>query len=587
MVKILKYLKLKEWLQALISLVFIVTQVWLDLKLPGYMAEITRLVQTPDSATSEIWKAGGYMLLCALGSLASAIIVGFLAARIAATLSKRLRSMLFSTVNSFSMAEINRFSTSSLITRSTNDITQVQMLVTMGLQMLVKAPIMAIWAITKIAGKGYQWSLATATAILVMFIMIAFIMLFVIPKFKKMQILTDNLNRVTSENLTGLRVVRAYNAEDYQEEKFEVANNELTDTNLYTSRAMSVMMPVMSLIMSGLSLAIYWIGAYLINEADMMDRLTLFSNMIVFSSYAMQVIMSFMMLVMIFILLPRATVSAKRINEVLDTELSIRDGNRVEGKKGIRGEVTFKKVCFKYPDAPEYVLQDVSFTARQGETVAFIGSTGSGKSTLINLIPRFFDATEGEVLIDGVDVREYSQEVIHNKIGYVPQNAVLFKGSVSLNVAYGDNGTNSYTEEEIKKAVQIAQGSEFVEKMQDGYQAAISQGGTNVSGGQKQRLAIARAICRKPEIYIFDDSFSALDYKTDRVLRRMLKKETAGVTSLIVAQRIGTIIDADQIIVLDEGRVVGKGTHRELLKSCEVYKEIARSQLSKEELENE
>ncbi len=587
MIKIFKYLKSKEWIQALISLVFIVAQVWLDLKLPDYMSQITRLVQTPDSAMIEIWKAGGYMLLCALGSLASAIIVGYFAARIAASFSKRLRSMLFSKVESFSMAEINRFSTSSLITRSTNDITQVQMVITMGLQMIVKAPIMAVWAITKIAGKGYEWSLATAAAILIMVIMIAFIMIFVMPKFKKMQILTDNLNRVTSENLTGLRVVRAYNAEDYQEEKFETANSELTNTNLFTSRAMSVMMPVITMIMSGLSLAIYWIGAYLINEADMVNRLTLFSNMVVFSSYAMQVIMAFMMLVMIFILLPRATVSAKRINEVLDTKPTILDGSRTKGTEGQKGEVTFNHVSFKYPDAAEYVVQDVSFTVKRGQTVAFIGSTGSGKSTLINLVPRFFDATEGEVMIDGVNVREYTQEALHNKIGYVPQKAVLFKGSVSSNVAYGDNSMGGYTGEEIKKAVEIAQGSDFVDQMDGGYSAPISQGGTNVSGGQKQRLAIARAVCRKPEIYIFDDSFSALDYKTDRVLRNVLKKETAGVTSMIVAQRIGTIIDADQIIVLDEGRIVGKGTHRELLKSCEVYKEIAISQLSKEELENE
>ena len=587
MIKIFRYLKSKEWIQALISLVFIVAQVWLDLKLPDYMSEITRLVQTPGSAMSEIWKEGGYMLLCAVGSLACAIIVGFFAARIAASFSKRLRSMLFSKVESFSMAEINRFSTSSLITRSTNDITQVQMLITMGLQMIVKAPIMAVWAITKIAGKGFEWSLTTAVAILILIIMIAFLMVFVMPKFKRMQTLTDNLNRVTRENLTGLRVVRAYNAEGYQEEKFEAANDELTSTNLFTSRAMSVMMPVMTMIMSGLSLAIYWIGAYLINAADMMNKLTLFSNMVVFSSYAMQVIMSFMLLAMIFILLPRASVSAKRINEVLDTELTILDGDITEGKQGLRGEVTFNNVSFKYPDAAENVLQDVSFTVKQGQTVAFIGSTGSGKSTLINLVPRFFDATEGEVLIDGVNVKDYTQEVLHNKIGYVPQKAVLFKGSVSSNVAYGENGLNGYTENEIKKAIEIAQGSDFVEKMEDGYQAAISQGGTNVSGGQKQRLAIARAVCRKPEIYVFDDSFSALDYKTDRILRSVLKKETAGVTSLIVAQRIGTIIDADLIIVMDEGRVVGKGTHKELLKSCEVYKEIAMSQLSKEELENE
>lgn len=584
MIKIFKYLKPKEWIQAVISLVFIALQVWLDLKLPDYMAEITQLVQTTGSEMSEIWKAGGYMLLCALGSLVSAILVGFFAARIASSFSQRLRSMLFNKVESFSMEEINRFSTSSLITRSTNDITQIQMLVTMGLQIIIKAPIMAVWAVTKIAGKGYEWSLATGAAVLILLVMIAFIMVFVLPKFRKMQMLTDNLTRVARENLTGLRVVRAYNAEDYQEQKFETANEELTYTNLFTNRAMSIMMPVMSMIMSGLSLAIYWIGAYLINAAQATDRLTLFSNMVVFSSYAMQVIMAFLMLVMIFIMLPRASVSAKRVNEVLDTQPTIKDGVVTEGLQGIKGEVTFNHVSFKYPDAADYVIHDVSFTVKQGETIAFIGSTGSGKSTLINLVPRFFDATEGEVLIDGVNVQEYSMESLYNKIGYVPQKAVMFKGTVSSNVAYGDNGSEGYSEEEVKKAVQIAQGADFVEKMEDGYNASISQGGTNVSGGQKQRLAIARAICRKPEIYIFDDSFSALDYKTDRVLRSVLRRETTGVTSMIVAQRIGTIMDADQIIVLDEGKVVGNGTHKELLRDCDVYREIAMSQLSEEEL---
>ncbi|NWL88135.1 MULTISPECIES: ABC transporter ATP-binding protein [unclassified Paenibacillus] len=584
MIKIFKYLKPKEWIQAVISLVFIALQVWLDLKLPDYMAEITQLVQTTGSEMSEIWKAGGFMLLCALGSLVSAILVGFFAARIASSFSQRLRSMLFNKVESFSMEEINRFSTSSLITRSTNDITQIQMLVTMGLQIIIKAPIMAVWAVTKIAGKGYEWSLATGAAVLILLVMIAFIMVFVLPKFRKMQMLTDNLTRVARENLTGLRVVRAYNAEDYQEQKFETANEELTYTNLFTNRAMSIMMPVMSMIMSGLSLAIYWIGAYLINAAQATDRLTLFSNMVVFSSYAMQVIMAFLMLVMIFIMLPRASVSAKRVNEVLDTQPTIKDGVVTEGLQGIKGEVTFNHVSFKYPDAADYVIHDVSFTVKQGETIAFIGSTGSGKSTLINLVPRFFDATEGEVLIDGVNVQEYSMESLYNKIGYVPQKAVMFKGTVSSNVAYGDNGSEGYSEEEVKKAVQIAQGADFVEKMEDGYNASISQGGTNVSGGQKQRLAIARAICRKPEIYIFDDSFSALDYKTDRVLRSVLRRETTGVTSMIVAQRIGTIMDADQIIVLDEGKVVGNGTHKELLRDCDVYREIAMSQLSEEEL---
>ncbi|WP_312501297.1 ABC transporter ATP-binding protein [Lacrimispora sp.] len=584
MIRIFKYLNPKEWLMAVFSLIFVVAQVWLDLKSPDYMSEITMLVQTPGSAMSDIWLAGGKMLLCTLGSLAAAVIVGFLAARIAASFSKRLRSLLFHKVESFSMEEINRFSTDSLITRSTNDITQIQMLVTMGLMLIIKAPIMAVWAITKIAGKGFEWTLATGAAVALLVLMIGIIMIFVMPKFKKMQELTDNMNRVTRENLTGLRVVRAYNAEDYQEKKFEKANEELTGTQLYTGRAMAIMMPVMTMIMSGLSLSIYWIGAYLINVAQMTDKLTLFSNMVVFSSYAMQIVMSFLMLVMIFIMLPRASVSAKRINEVLDTEPTILDGSRTEGVPGLKGEVTFKHVGFKYPDAADYVLEDVNFTVKQGETIAFIGSTGSGKSTLINLVPRFFDATEGEILIDGVNIREYTQEAVHNKIGYVPQKAVMFKGSVSSNVAYGDNGGNGFSEQEIKRAVAIAQGTDFVERMDGGYEADIAQGGTNVSGGQKQRLAIARAVCRKPEIYIFDDSFSALDYKTDRILRNILKKETAGVTSMIVAQRIGTIMDADQIIVLDEGRVVGKGRHKDLLQNCEVYRQIAISQLSEEEL---
>jgi len=584
MFKIVKYLKPKEWLQIAVSLVFIVAQVWLDLKLPDYMSAITKLVQMPGSAMSDIWEQGGYMLLCTLGSVTSAIIVSFFATRIAASFSQRLRSMLFSKVESFSMEEINKFSTASLITRSTNDITQVQMVVVMGLQLVAKAPIMAAWAISKIAGKGFEWSVVTGGAVLVLIITISFIMIFVMPKFRKMQILTDNLNKVTRENLTGLRVVRAYNAEVYQTEKFEKANDELTETHLYTSRGMAVMMPVMSMIMGGLSLAIYWIGAYLINKADLMERLTIFPNMVVFSSYAIQVIMSFMMLVMIFIMLPRATVSAKRINEVLDTKPTILDGTKREGKQGISGEVEFRNVSFKYPDAAEYVLQDISFTAKQGETIAFIGSTGSGKSTLINLVPRFFDATEGEILIDGINVKDYVKEDLYNKIGYVPQKAVLFRGSINSNVAYGNNGKEASSHDAIKKAVSIAQVVDFVEAMDGQYEADVSQSGTNLSGGQKQRLAIARAICRNPEIYIFDDSFSALDYKTDHILRKALKEETANVTNIIVAQRIGTIMDADQIVVLDEGKIVGKGKHKELLKSCDVYREIALSQLSEEEL---
>ncbi|MDR1558332.1 MAG: ABC transporter ATP-binding protein/permease [Clostridiales bacterium] len=588
MLKIIKRLKPKEWLMIGVSVIFIVAQVWLDLKVPDFMSEVTRLTQTPGSTISDIWLNGGYMLLCALGSVVSAVTVGYFAARVSASFAQRLRGLLFNKVESFSMEEINRFSTSSLITRSTNDITQIQMFVVMALQLLIKAPITAVWAITKIAGSGPEFTTVVGAAVLLVLITVSLIITLAMPKFRKMQTLTDNITRVTSENLTGLRVVRAYNAEDYQEGKFEAANKELTDAQVFTNRAMAVMMPVMTLVMSGLSLAIYWVGAYLVDAAGAVDKLAVFSNMVVFMSYAMQVVMSFMMLVMIFILLPRASVSAKRVNEALDTEPRILDGGESEGKPDAAGEVEFRSVGFKYPGAAEAVLEDISFTAKRGETVAFIGSTGSGKSTLINLIPRFFDATEGEVLVDGVNVRDYKLESLLNKIGYVPQKAVLFKGSVASNVAYGDNGRDltggGHNVEDVKKAVKIAQGADFVEKMDDGYNASVSQGGGNISGGQKQRLAIARAVCRKPEIYIFDDSFSALDYKTDRALRSVLKKETAGVTSLIVAQRIGTIMDADQIIVLDEGKIVGKGTHKELLRGCAVYKEIAVSQLSEEEL---
>jgi len=584
MFRLLKRLKAAEWLQALVSLVFIVAQVWLDLKLPDYMSEITRLTQTQGSAIGDIWLAGGKMLLCALGSVFSAIIVGYFAARIAASFSQRLRSQLFSKVDSFSMEEINRFSTDSLITRSTNDITQVQMLITMGLQMIIKAPIMVIWAVTKIAGKGLEWSMATGVTVLIMLAVIAVMMTLVLPKFRKMQTLTDNLTRVTRENLTGLRVVRAYNAESYQEAKFEGANTELTETQLFTNRGMAIMMPIITALMSGLNLAIYWIGATLINNAGLMDRLTLFSNMVVFSAYAMQVIMSFMMLVMIFVLWPRASVSAKRINEVLETAPSILDGKETAGEPGKEGEIEFRNVSFRYPGAADDVLCDISFTAKRGEIVAFIGSTGSGKTTLVNLIPRFYDVTAGEVLVDGVNVRDYTQNALHNKIGYVPQKAVTFRGTVRSNIRYGDNGISAATDDEVANAMKIAQGADFVEQMEGQYEAEIAQGGSNLSGGQKQRLAIARAVARKPEIYIFDDSFSALDYKTDRALRTALRRETAGVTSLIVAQRIGTILDADQIVVLNEGAIAGKGTHKELLKTCEVYQEIAMSQLSEEEL---
>lgn len=587
MVKIFKYLRKKEVGLILVSIVFIVAQVWLDLKLPDYMSEVTMLVRTEGSVMSDIWLAGGKMLLCALGSLVAAFTVGYFAAKIASGFSSRLRSMLFNKVGNFSMEEINGFSTDSLITRSTNDITQVQMLVAMGLQVMIKAPIMAVWAILKILGKSWQWTTATAGAVVFLMIIIAIVMVFAYPKFKVVQGLTDNLNRVTRENLTGIRVVRAYNAENYQEKKFNKANDELTQTNTFIYRFMAVMMPSMSLVMSSISLVIYWIGAFLINKADAMDKITVFSDMVVFSSYAIQVIMSFLMLAMIFIMFPRTAVSAKRINEVLDTEPKIKDGARTVTEPAKAGTVEFKNVSFRYPDAADSVLENISFTAQKGETVAFIGSTGSGKSTLINLIPRFYDATDGEVLVDGVNVKEYAMETLNNKLGYVPQKAVMFSGTVSSNVSYGKNASTETGPEAVKKAVAIAQGTEFVENMSETYDGAIAQGGTNISGGQKQRLAIARAVYRNPEILIFDDSFSALDYKTDRILRGALKKETKDVTTLIVAQRIGTIKDADKIIVLDEGKMAGMGTHDELMKNCEVYRQIALSQLSKEELENE
>lgn len=588
MKKLLKYFKKEDWIYVLLSVLLVVGQVGLDLKLPDYMTEITALVQTPGSRMSDIFLAGGKMMLCALGSLVLSVMVGYFAARLAATMAKRLRLAVFKKVEDFSMEEINGFSTASLITRSTNDITQVQMLVAMGLQMMIKAPIMAVWAITKIATKSWQWTASTAVAVVLLLILISIIVSLAMPKFKKAQFLTDNLNRVTRENLTGIRVVRAYNAEKYQEQKFENANEELTANNLYANRAMAVMMPGMNIVLNGLTLAIYWIGAYLINNAGMMERIDLFSNMVVFISYAMQVVMAFMLLAMIFVMLPRASVSAVRINEVLETKPRIVEGKETKGVPGKEGEVEFRQVSFRYPDAADYVLENISFTAKKGETVAFIGSTGSGKSTLVNLIPRFFDATEGEVLVDGVNVKDYTSEALHNKLGYVPQKAVMFAGTVESNVAYGDNGKEEGTDSSfVKKAVDIAQSREFVEKMHGTYQGSVAQNGANLSGGQKQRLAIARAVYRRPEIYIFDDSFSALDYKTDKVLREELRKETADTTTLIVAQRIGTIKNADKIIVLDDGKVAGMGTHRQLLENCEVYRQIALSQLSKEELENE
>lgn len=579
---ILRYFDRKDWALTGVCVVLIALQVYLDLEIPDYMSKITTIMTTGGSI-DEVLSNGGLMLVCALLSLVLSFIVGFIAAGIAASLSKRLRDLQFSRVESFSLEEMNRFSTSSLITRSTNDITQVQMAVAMGLQVTIKAPIMAVWAITKIADKNWEWTLATAVVVVLMVALIGILMLYVGPKFKRIQWLTDDVNRATRENLTGVRVVRAYNAESYQEEKFSEANRNLTETNLSANRAMAIMFPSMSALMNGLSLAIYWIGALLISSAGAMEKYILFSDMIVFSSYAMQVVMAFMMMIVIFMILPRAVVSARRIEEVIGTEPSIVDGGGREGAPGMEGTVSFRNVSFAYPGTTENTLCDISFEARKGETVAFIGSTGSGKTTLANLIPRFYDVTEGSVMVDGRDVREYDLDALRGKIGYVPQKAFMFAGTVDSNVRYG-NDSDERTEEEVRRAVSIAQATEFVDRLEGGTGGEVTPGGTNFSGGQKQRLSIARAVCRDPEIYIFDDSFSALDYRTDRALREALRRETAGVTTLIIAQRIGTILDADRIIVLDDGHVAGIGTHRELLENCPVYLDIARSQLSEGEL---
>ncbi|WP_195244372.1 ABC transporter ATP-binding protein [Clostridium celatum] len=584
MLKIFKNFKAKEWILFSISIIFVVSQVWLDLKLPDYMSEITKLVQTPGSEMKEILSSGGWMLLCALGSLVASIIVAALAAKMASNFSARIRFRLFDKVQSFSMEEINNYSTASLITRSTNDVTQVQMFIVMGLQVLVKAPILAVWAICKILGRNWELSLVTGGAVVLLMIIVGTCIVLALPKFTRLQKLTDNLNRVSRENISGIAVTRAYNAEKYQEDKFETANSELTSVNLFANRVMATLMPSISFIMSGVSLAIYWVGAVLIQNADITEKMTLFSDVIVFSSYAMQVIMAFMMLVMVFIMLPRATVAAKRINEVLDTKVTIKNGTSTQSPIGVLGEVEFKNVSFKYPDADDYVIKDISFKANRGETIAFIGATGSGKSTLINLIPRFYDATEGEVLVDGVNVKEYDQKYLRNKLGYVSQKVTLFEGTVESNVAFGENGKAEITKNDVVYGVYAAQASEFVENLEGEYDAYISQGGTNLSGGQKQRISIARAIARYPEVLIFDDSFSALDYKTDSKLRKFLKKESKGTTMIVVAQRISSIKDADKIIVLEDGKMVGMGKHDELMSTCNVYQEIAYSQLSKEEL---
>lgn len=583
MTKLLKEFNKKDYFLVLVCTLLIIFQVWLDLRLPDYMSEITKLVQTEGSKMSDILSQGGYMLLCALGSLISAFIVGYLTSYISATFSQKTRKTLFTKVQSFSMEEIKKFKTSSLITRTTNDITNIQMFISMGLQMLIKAPITAVWAILKILGKNYRWSIATGVAVVVMLSVIGTLMLIVLPRFKIVQKLIDNINDKTRENLTGVRVIRAFNAEKYQEDRFEDANQKLTNTQMFNQRMMSIMSPTMYLIMNLLPLSIYVIGAGLINSAGLFDRLNLFSDMVVFSSYAMQVIMAFLMLAMIFVMYPRASVSVERIMEVIDTKTKITDGEFL-GNTKLMGEVEFKNVSFKYPDADEYVLKNISFKAKKGDTLALIGSTGSGKSTIVNLIMRFYDVTEGEILIDGKNIKEYKLETLYKKIGYVPQRAVMFNGSVKYNISYGDK---KVSEKDMKNAAQIAQASEFIDKMPKGYDANVSSGGTNISGGQKQRLAIARAVAKDPEIFVFDDSFSALDYKTDYTLRKELKKNAKDKTNIIVAQRIGTILNADEIIVLENGFIKGCGTHAELLKKCKVYKEIALSQLSKEELENE
>ena len=587
MLKILKNMKKKDIISIIIVIGLISLQVYLDLKIPDYMSTITRLVQTEGSKMHDIILNGSYMLLCAFGSLASAVVTGYIISKLSSNFSLNIREKLFDKVQNLSMNEIKKFQTSSLITRTTNDVTQVEMIIAMGLQMLIKSPITAIWAITKILNKSWQWSAITASAVLILLIMITILVTIVMPKFKKVQKLTDQINNKTRENIKGIRVIRAFNAEKYQENKFEETNNELTNNQLFTQKAMSFMSPIMYLIMYGLTLAIYFVGAYIIKDAQMIDKLSLFTDMVVFSSYAMQIVMSFLMLSMIFMIYPRASVSIKRINEVLETENTVKEGTKNIKETQIKGEVEFKNVSFKYPGADEYVLENISFVAKNGETVAFIGSTGSGKSTLINLVPRFYDATEGEILIDGINVKEYTEESLYNKLGYIPQKAVMFSGTVSENVAYGKNKHGKISKEQVQEAIKIAQAEEFVLKMDKQYESDIAQGGTNISGGQKQRLAIARAIARKPEIYIFDDSFSALDYNTEKTLRHELKKYTKNATNLIVAQRIGTIMNADKILVLDQGKCVGIGTHKQLLKTCKVYKEIALSQLSKEELEHE
>ena len=565
--------------------ILVVFSVFLDLRTPEYMSKITQLVQTEDSTMKEILNAGGHMLICAIGSLLCTVTVGFFTSLLSARFSRTMRRKIFAKVEDFGIAEIKKFSTSSLITRTTNDVTQIEMLLSMGLQMLIKSPVMAIWALMKILGKSGELSLITGIGVVIIVITNLIIIKTVTPRFVKIQALTDKVNGVTRENITGIRVVHAFNAERFEEKRFDNVNQEISDIHLKVTKTFALMDPIMNFVMHFQHLGIYTVGAILIINSGMMDKITMFSNMVVFSSYGIQVIMSFLMLTMIFMIMPRARVSANRINEVLDEEVSIKSGT-FKGKTREHGTVEFNNVSFKYPDADEYLLKNISFKVQPGETIAFIGSTGSGKSTLINLVPRLYDATDGEVFVDGINVKEYELKELNNRIGYIPQTAVMFTGTIEDNISYGNNGKAKPDSKKIKEAIKVAQGKDFVEKMPKQYKSHIARGGTNVSGGQKQRLSIARAIARDPEIYIFDDSFSALDYQTDAKLRSELKKYTKNATTMIVAQRIGTIMNADKIVVLDKGECVGIGTHKELLKNCDIYKEIALSQLSEEELQN-
>lgn len=584
MIKIFKNLSKKDWGLFFISIGLIVLQVWLDLRLPDYMSEITKYIETPGSEMRDVLGAGGKMLLCALFSMVSAACVSVIASRVASDFSAITRQKVYYAVEGFSMGEMHHFSTASLITRTTNDVTQVQTLIVMGMQVIIKAPIMAVWAIMKIYNKNLIWTISTGVAVVILMTIIAITIALALPKFRAIQRMTDDVNRVTRENLTGLKVIHAYNAEEDVTRKFEVVNQTLTSTNLYTSRAMAFLFPSIMMVLNGLALAIYWLGAIMINEAEITQVIDLFSDMIVFSSYAIQVIMAFMMLVMIFFLYPRASVAAKRILEVTEEIPSLVDGKETEGLPNQEGSIAFHHVGFHYSFEDGDVISDINFSVKKGETLAIIGATGSGKTTVINLIPRFYDANHGSVLVDGRDVKEYTQEALHNKIGYVSQTAQLFSGSIRENIAYGENGKNEVSDEDIQFAMEVACAKDFIMEKEDGLDSYVSQNGKNFSGGQRQRISIARAVARRPEILIFDDSFSALDYKTDRMLRDNLKKQLPDVTKVIVAQRIGTIRDADQIICLSDGQMAGIGTHEELMRSCEEYQAIALSQLSKEEL---